>query len=182
MIICRKCKTENDANQNNCRNCNEDLLPGRSPGYRMLFFAIALGSLGLLIVAFSFGTIVAKTLFAIPLAAGLFGGLGLALGKTSLMERYKLRGEQHIKKYPEQAVNDFNNALQNLKDNDDGSKYELIEKRGEAYFELEDFSNALIDFEASEKYYKQENSSNLEAVVIKKEKTKAKLAKSTIKE
>jgi len=175
-IICRKCNSENEANLEKCQKCGQDLLPGRSIGTRLLFLVVALGSAGLLIVAFTMGTIVAKAIFTIPLLGGFFGGLALTFSKTSVSDKYKLRGEKYIKSFPAQAVTDFNKAIENLSDSKGDSKYELIDKRGDAYKELADFSNALKDFEECEQHYKINKSNELGKIVIKIEQMKAKLA------
>ncbi len=123
MIHCQKCKTVNPSDREKCQNCGKSLLPGSGAFVRIggLLGALAFGTLAVVILVGFYrgaelpdlGCAITSPVFWIIVAVGApILGLVTAFRRTPLHEKYTDRAKRHITLDPDQALADFNHALQ----------------------------------------------------------------------
>ena len=123
MIHCQKCKTVNAPDREKCQSCGTSLLPGRGAGARIggLLAGLAFGALSVFIVVRIFegaempdlGCAFTSPVYWIIAAVGSpLIGLVYALQRTPAHETYSERAKRHLALDAEQALADFNQALQ----------------------------------------------------------------------
>jgi tetratricopeptide (TPR) repeat protein len=124
MIYCSKCKTKNEVGEKICKQCGANLLPKEG-------LADRIGNLIVGVVGGVLCGLVAYNLFNNPELAESFTvcptnpvtwlivaivfpitNLALALRKTPEYLRYAIRARRHIELDPEQAIEDFSQALE----------------------------------------------------------------------
>lgn len=124
MITCNHCKKVNPPDQARCQNCQRDLLPGRSAGVRLgvLIVSLALGALGVFVLVKmaqgaelpDLGCAFTSPVYWVIFTIGVpLMGLIYALQRTPAYEKYVDRAKRHLQIDPDQALSDFNHALNN---------------------------------------------------------------------
>lgn len=122
MITCSHCKTVNPPEQRQCQNCHRDLLPGRGALLRIgvLIVSLAIGAFGAFILYKisqggdlpDLGCAITSPVFWLILTIGSpLMGLVYALQRTPQYEKYVERAKRHLQLDPDQALADFNQAL-----------------------------------------------------------------------
>jgi len=160
MIYCHKCNATNLPTAEKCNQCGANLLPGTSIGERLkgigvLFLAailiipiMYLCSTAANAAGESTGTRMALLVLG-PVFALIFigGGLAVAFRKSKLYEKYQRRAQRHIELNPQQAINDFTQAISSTPEKSRDFKLTLLKQRASVYEKEGMFRQAQQDYQ-----------------------------------
>ncbi len=153
MIHCQKCKTVNSSDRDKCQNCGTSLLPGRGACTRIgvLAAALAFTALAVFILVRMFQgadmpdlgcAFTSPVYWIIAAVVTPILGLAYALQRTPAHEKYTDRAKRHITLDPDQALADFNQALQLAPEKEKGAilkaRAKLLETLGLAHEAVRD--------------------------------------------
>jgi hypothetical protein len=152
-VICAKCQAQNDPKATSCCRCGADLLPGGRWSERLgyLIGAVVLAA-AFIVLARWLGSragapqFCASPAYLLLVALGVVVvGLRMTFGRTPLYERYLKRAQRHLEPFPEQALDDFTEALELAPEK---QKPDIRKQRGKLYSKLGRAEPALRDLSA----------------------------------
>lgn len=154
MVHCPKCKSVNSPDLEHCQKCNAKLLPGEDLATRIgaLIVAALMTALGVFIlyrmslnnfeVTNSVCFITSPVFWGIWVISIPFMGLFYALRPTPRFQKFVNRAERHKELDPNQALSDFNQALNLAPEKERAG---ILKKRAAFYQKLGQQKEAVLD-------------------------------------
>ena len=153
MIHCSHCKTVNPPEKEICQSCGKSLLPGRGACVRIgvLVVTLAIGAFGVWMLFLrsdnvkipDLGCALTSPIFWIIVTISVpIMGLVFTLQRTPAHEKYVDRANRHLQLDPQQALTDFNRALQLAPEK---AKAEILKSRSKLLLTLGQEQDATRD-------------------------------------